>query len=336
MAAGGNCDEFVRIQRMMALHTCAPWAPFPLPPAWFPAHQCNGRRTLCQVKRANNINHPVPPAALVTPGLPTARNRTVCDSCDAQGRAMANTDRFLGALPVNIGEVLPSYCRGAETVFRDAGASQLAALGLGVPPHDVQLGAHHVGLLCGLCENLEIQRYWQRRFGGARRQTAARAANTCKCDAHLRKRLCYRDRADYLLDVQRKSWDTAADPFWFSWLRWLQFNPATGRPEYCQDRPHAPARAALQNGRHNDPFREDNACRCGRDIPFRPRAPAAGHFLANGTPTPVAMCTACDGIIVDVAHPRVSGWANMQVIPAMLPVEEQGNLKLKRVVDEVL
>ena len=218
------------------------------------------------------------------------------------------------------------YLRGTETTFRDNGANDNAALAAGVQQVDLQLGAHHVGKLCFLCENTEIQRYWQRRFGGVRRQAEARAANTCKCAAFLSKRLCYQDRVNYLLDVEQKSLHTAAGPG--CWLQWLFIHPVTGRATWATAGNVAQRNHITNSRGPGTPF-EANACRCGRDI-----LTAGVAYGANNTPTPVAMCTACDGILIDVTHDRVTGWANGNLAPT-LPSHEQGNLKLRRNVPEV-
>ncbi|KAK4548254.1 hypothetical protein LTR36_010124 [Oleoguttula mirabilis] len=53
-----------------------------------------------------------------------------------------------------------------------------------------------------------------------------------------------------------------------------------------------------------------NACRCGRDIP------APGAAVAMTVPTPVAMCTACSGVLVDINSNVVVNWQQNPVYPA--------------------
>ena len=120
------------------------------------------------------------------------------------------------------------------------------------------------------------------------------AANTCKCEFELGKELCFRDRQDALQRIQEESADNAGPN---GWLAHLHYAPNLGRARYVRD---AALCATLQRSRLNN-GKEPNACRCGRSIPLSPVA-------AGSISRPVAMCTACSGMIVEFAHPRVRDW----------------------------
>lgn len=349
--APGNCDDHDDIVAVMGNYIY-PRHVNPAPEDDPAAHACNGVHLLCENREANNQCHPVPAGAPRGPGVPTTRNRTVCTACELQGLAMSMADRHHllpppppapGAPP---GGPAVFFIPGHEMVFHNDEAANNHAMRHGVAAFNIQLGIHHIGRLCRLCENTEIVRYWERRTQGVRPQTEEKASNTCKCEAYLNKNLCYQDRCNGLLNARQKSGDNAAWPN--AWLKWLFFDPADDRAKWATAEPTgAAARAAILAARGNPlPLvgAERNACRCGREIPKRGAQHRSRlHRSRPNTPIPVAMCTACDGVVIDVLHPRVSGWANFRrtrrndpQAPPVLPPREQGSsLKLRRWVPQV-
>ena len=265
-------------------------------------------RHLCSIRTVGNTDHPNPAAG---PGATTTR-RTVCNHCDQYSRMMCACDRFL----LN---AAPTFIRSEERVFRDRNPVWPAGWN---PGQHHSLGAHTLGNLCRECQNEEIANYFQRWIveGGDWQAVA----NTCRCEALLRKRLCYGDRQEVLLDVEQRSGHNAAWPANF--LQWLQYNPATRRAESAVT---PAAQAALLAVRGPGTGNETNGCRCGRAI-----ATANVAYTANGTPTPVAMCTACDGIIIDTNSPIVAGW-RARARPRRPAGRREANLRLGRNVPHV-
>lgn len=285
-------------------------------------YNCSVNRRLCQNKRLNNYYHPIPPNAAVDPaaGLPTTRDRMVCDACDQQGRAMAQVDKFY---PNLAGATV--YEAAESTVFTEDGSNHHHLVAIGIPLPQLRFGAHHMGRLCERCENTEIQRYWERRFAGARRQTEAQAGNTCKCEAFLRKRLCFEDRISKLHQTRDTAHRNAHD-----FLQWLYRDPTDNDKLKLAVTP--PARAFVWARRHMNAAFEDNACRCGREI----RGVNVNYGLMNNIPTPAAICTSCDGVIIDTAAARVTAWPNrprLPRLPTLPPQEEQRNFELGRNVE---
>ena len=184
-------------------------------------------------------------------------------------------------------------------------------------------GAHTLGKLCNRCEDAEIEAYHGRlktkttALRPSFKQTTA-AANTCKCEIELGKDLCFRDRQDALQRIQLESASNAGPD---GWLAHLHYAPTLGRARYVRD---AALYATLQRSRRTN-GKEPSACRCGRSIPLRPLA-------AGSIPRPVAMCTACSGMIVEFAHPRIRDW----VPPSRQPRgTTETNMELGRNVPDV-
>ena len=150
------------------------------------------------------------------------------------------------------------------------------------------LGAHTRGRLCDRCRDVEIEAYWNRRYVG-RKKTEDQAKSTCRCLKLIRKRLCYWDREDVRARIQSDT-DRFAGPG--GWLEHIDFDPDQFRAVFDDHNANllAQRRAAGM---------QDAACRCGRSIA---RVPAAQQF---NVPQPVALCTACSGVIVTPGHPRV-------------------------------
>ncbi|KAK5111304.1 hypothetical protein LTR85_012199 [Meristemomyces frigidus] len=176
------------------------------------------------------------------------------------------------------------------------------------------LGAHTRGRLCNHCTAQEIEAYYNRRYVNGRTKTPDQASSTCKCTKELGKWLCYTDRKDLMKRIQADTDSNAGQGGWLEHIEWV---PAIrGAFWHPIPAPLLARRAAAGRCR--------NPCRCGRDIP-RPAAPLA-------VPTPVAMCTACSGVIVDVAHNRVINWQANPIWPvgyhAQLTLEN--NLELGR------
>ena len=182
--------------------------------------------------------------------------------------------------------------RGANSVFR----------GFATPT--THLGVHRIGRLCQSCEDGEIAAYYERLYSKGRRRPGtaaftraqAKEADTCGCNADLANPYCFRDRTEMINDVQMTSFDNAGPG---EWLEHLELNPNTHKAQYVQ----TPALYAALQARRWLVF-EPNACRCGEDIPL------GGAVGPTGIPVPVTMCTACNGIIIDVNHARVVNWQN--------------------------
>lgn len=214
------------------------------------------------------------------------------------------------------------YEPGNSTVFCDDGAHHPDLRSIHIPRTQFGFGVHQLGTLCRRCRNTEIERYWQRRFSGVRRQTAAKASNTCKCEAHLRdKTLCFDDRVSKHEEITYASRRNTKGI-----LRWLYRDPNDS--DRVKLAVSVPAMAWVLATRGANAALEDNACRCGRAIPKR----KVQWGLMDDVPVPVAMCTCCEGVIVDTTHRKVTGRANRQrgLRPKMLPEAELGRLKLNR------
>lgn len=317
------CDDRARIIALRTNDLPAPWTPFPpVPIAAFPP--CHPNQPSCAKRTLNNVHHPAPPGAA---GAATTRTRTVCDNCDILGRAHANVSRWT-ALPPPLGI---GYMKSEESVFREDnppwGPPWTTAAN---PPF--QLGAHHLGKLCTACEDNEIAAFHERVVSGRARQprtpaavqaARVREARTCKCEKRLAKRMCFDDRMEVLFDIERDSGRNAGRNG-VNFLHWLWFNPATGRAEQA----NTPARQAVLSafrGWHPASPCFQNACRCGHMVL------KANHVVLNNrTPTPVAMCTACDGILIDINHARVTGWAANGRQRRQRVAGRERNLKLGR------
>ena len=174
---------------------------------------------------------------------------------------------------------------------RRANAADDAPYNIRGRPLDGIRGAHTRGHLCDICVAVEIEAYHNRRWVG-RRTRVDLAASTCKCEKALRKRLCYRDKRDLMTSIQKDT-DRFAGPD--GWLEHLDYDSYLNRAIFVADN------TALRR-RRKASRRRRNACRCGRDL----RKSHADETF--NTPTPVAMCTACSGVVVDPTHPKVTNW----------------------------
>lgn len=157
------------------------------------------------------------------------------------------------------------------------------------------------GRLCNHCTAMEIEAYYRRRYVNGRTKSAQDAGSTCKCDKELRKKLCYLDRRDLQDRIQH---DTDRFAGQGGWLEHLDHDLRTNRAIWVG------ANAALLNRRRNAGLC-DNACRCGRDI-----QPPVGPQGIFDVPTPVAVCTACTGVHVDITHNGVVNWQRNPIQPA--------------------
>lgn len=250
-----------------------------------------------------------------------ANPHRACNTCLQQGIAMLNCART-PAVP------LPGALPGAPPVIQ--WGTHVMFYGVAMPGY--HLGVHRIGRLCNNCELIEIAAYHTRLYGGPRKpgtpgsaasnRAQAKAANTCLCQADLAKTYCYRDRRDMLNSIRLTSDENAGIG---GWLECLQLNPVTGKSEIVVT---DATLHTLRNRRAG--VSESNACRCGADIPLA----QAANIGPPPTllPIPVAMCTACDGIIIDVNHGDVVGWA-ASGRQARIPTET--NLRLNRNVPQV-
>ena len=287
-----NCDDRPWIDADMLVnfnHHSIPGV-IPPPPAWPPAAGCAGaaNRRRCPNKRQSQLTHLRPAADPLAPPVFVNPHRA-CDTCIAQGIAMLRCDKT-----PRFGAPLIEY--GTHHLF------------YGIPLGGQHLGVHRLGRLCRNCEDDEISAYHTRLYGGTRKPGApgtqrfnlaqAKAANTCLYQADLAKPYCYRDRRNMLLDIQTASRDNAGQ---LQWLEHLDFNPVTQKAEFVA----TPAALAALRARRVANVSEDNACRCGAEIPLAGPAQFGGP---NNIPIPVAMCTACSGVVVDPTHPRVVNW----------------------------
>ena len=304
------CDERTRLLQLMPLHVYnnPPGAranPANLPPCV--PHDLAS----CPVKRQGNVAHIVHATGRIK------RDWRVCPTCADQVFEMVDEDRqlWLGGLP-------PIHRRGQTSFF---------------------YGLHGIwqrGHLCQRCQNDEIAAYHQRLHSGRQTQAAReKAANTCTCKAKLRKRYCLEDREGLLEDLYRKATSNAIGMPNLAlppcWLEFLEYDPALGRAVRVENDPH---RIRLNRQRRlggRNPAGGNawwNGCRCGRDIPV-PVLPAAPFPVTiDGLPTPVAMCTACSGVIIDVNSPQVANYAAMARQARGAGNAEERNLKLGRVV----
>ena len=191
----------------------------------------------------------------------------VCLACQLVGSRITNRNRK----PITAPPAAPFHIRARGRLLRGGPNS-----------------AWNRGRLCDSCIDYEIVEYYKRRFIG-RRKTPARAANTCKCEKELRKHYCVKDRIAAYTKIQESSDRNAGQG---GWLEHIDYQAATNRARYFNPNGALLARRAAAGC-------ASNACRCGKDM----RLLGAGH--AYNVPVPVAACTACSGVIVDVTHDRV-------------------------------
>lgn len=93
-------------------------------------------------------------------------------------------------------------------------------------------------------------------------------------------------------DKIQNATDNHAGPGPEAWLRHIEYDEENNRARYVMANTALLARRAA-------PGMSSNACRCGRDVPQTNLAEL---------PSPVAACTACSGVIVDIDHERVTNF----------------------------
>lgn len=124
---------------------------------------------------------------------------------------------------------------------------------------------------------------------------------TCKCHTELVQNPCVEDRLDTIVRIRNESDRIAAPNAADPWLRRLDFDPATGRARRARGGLLVRVRRRAANNKLR------NACRCGRDVAVNPPLPLAP---AGAFPHAVVQCTACSGIVIGTAHPRVTNFLN--------------------------